>query len=197
MLPLAEKRLSDIISTSLDTSDRVTIFRQTTEAVKYIHDKGFMHRDIKSANILLEQSSPPLIRLVDFGSATKNPYSYNHMAGTIRYLAPEVIALKLKKSSDSYDKAVDIWSLGLVAYELLCRELVLFDRITLEVLDRLRAQVTSTASVPTHIGQLINRMLQWSAVHRLSAAELLQSLETIQKRVDDGRHFSVKHAREE
>ncbi|KAK5201811.1 hypothetical protein LTR16_001375 [Cryomyces antarcticus] len=90
----------------------------------YVHQQGLMHRDIKLDNIGLvnnNNSGQPLrVVLLDFGHATRNPTSTNHMKGTIRYLAPEVIALKRTVASHTnpYTNKVDTWALGICIYEL-------------------------------------------------------------------------------
>lgn len=154
-----------------------------------------MHRDIKPGNIIVVTSFSPNVQFVDFGAATADTQSFNHMAGTIRYLAPEVIALKNKESKIPYDRAIDIWGLGLVAYELSCRKFISFDYIIWENFVKLKDRLASTKWVPGDISELIQRMLQWSASGRISAAELLQSLGGMVSENVDHR-VAAKHSRE-
>jgi len=81
-----------------------------------------MHRDIKPGNLAVVSRKPLSAILLDFGAATLDQQSSDHMAGTIPYLAPEVIALKEGASRKPYDKMVDIWGLGLSCFELFCRK---------------------------------------------------------------------------
>lgn len=80
----------------------------------YLHKKRIIHRDIKPENILLDKKG--YAHLSDFNIAiqfnTNQPFIWN-MAGTIAYMAPEMLARK------GYSTAIDWWSLGVVAYELL------------------------------------------------------------------------------
>lgn len=79
-----------------------------------------MHRDIKPDNIGVSGSSEQTLKyiLLDFGHATRESSSKDHEKGTLRYLAPEVMALKYRKSTVPYDFRVDIWALGVTALEL-------------------------------------------------------------------------------
>ncbi|KAB1264292.1 Calcium/calmodulin-dependent protein kinase type 1 [Camelus dromedarius] len=87
------------------------------DAVKYLHDLGIVHRDLKPENLLyysLDEDSK--IMISDFGlSKMEDPSSVLSTAcGTPGYVAPEVLAQK------PYSKAVDCWSIGVIAYILLC-----------------------------------------------------------------------------
>ncbi|NXR59155.1 NEK3 kinase, partial [Rhadina sibilatrix] len=88
-------------------------FVQMCLAVKYIHDKRVLHRDIKSKNVFLTQSGK--VKLGDFGSARllAHPMSYAcTYVGTPYYVPPEIW------ESRPYNNKSDIWSLGCILYEL-------------------------------------------------------------------------------
>ncbi|KAL1836162.1 hypothetical protein VTJ49DRAFT_5488 [Mycothermus thermophilus] len=90
------------------------ILRQALSALRYLHerDEPIVHRDIKPGNILVQSRSPYLhIKLSDFGLSRASPDYLKTWCGTSSYAAPEVI------ERENYDKAVDIWSLGVVVYE--------------------------------------------------------------------------------
>lgn len=82
--------------------------------VSYLHDKGIIHRDLKPENILLTGNCDYSIKIADFGSAClKNEAkSLNGIAGTPYYLAPDVL-------KDAYDEKVDIWSIGIMLFQLI------------------------------------------------------------------------------
>lgn len=93
-----------------------TIIHALATALFYLHSYGIVHRDIKLDNILMTDSTDGAEpKLMDFGlSKMIGPNEHcKEPFGTVGYAAPEVI------SGKSYDKAVDIWSLGVVLYILL------------------------------------------------------------------------------
>lgn len=82
-------------------------------ALDVVHQKGIIHRDIKPENILLDKNGN--VKLADFGWS--NFKSTNEIrttfCGTLDYLAPEML-----KSNHEHDFGVDIWSVGVLCYEL-------------------------------------------------------------------------------
>eukprot|EP01087_Luapelamoeba_hula_P018655 TRINITY_DN6048_c0_g1_i3.p1 TRINITY_DN6048_c0_g1~~TRINITY_DN6048_c0_g1_i3.p1 ORF type:complete len:587 (-),score=111.08 TRINITY_DN6048_c0_g1_i3:19-1779(-) len=89
------------------------ICRETLRALKYIHGLHRVHRDIKSDNILLNDSGA--VKLADFGYAaqlTRQRAKRTTVVGTPYWMAPEVIA------GTSYDSKVDIWSTGIMLMEM-------------------------------------------------------------------------------
>lgn len=93
------------------------IVRQLVHAIAHCHARDIVHRDIKMENVLLKNDEHSLeIRLADFGLAVQHSdeqLRLSDCAGTPFYLAPEVL-------DRSYDRACDVWSIGVFAYALLC-----------------------------------------------------------------------------
>lgn len=91
------------------------LFRQVISAVSYCHDQRIIHRDIKGENILLDEHMN--VKLIDFGLATfyKENECLEVPCGSPNYAAPEVLLKRKYKGPE-----VDIWSLGVVFYILVC-----------------------------------------------------------------------------
>ena len=92
------------------------IIRSLLEAVAHLHSKDIVHRDIKPENIIFAHSGEDSdIKLIDFGLSQihQKDEPMSNPVGTSYYMAPEVLLRK-------YDKSCDVWSIGIVAYILLC-----------------------------------------------------------------------------
>lgn len=88
---------------------------QMAGAIKYMHDKGIIHRDLKMGNVFLDQDMN--VKVGDFGLAALlmsgkdwNNCRRTTLCGTPNYIAPEI----LSKDKQGHDHAVDIWSLGII-----------------------------------------------------------------------------------
>ncbi|TPX07045.1 uncharacterized protein E0L32_011033 [Thyridium curvatum] len=94
-------------------------FTQLVGAVSYVHMQSCVHRDLKLENILLDKHEN--VKLVDFGFTREYEGKSNYLqtfCGTIAYSAPEML-----KGEKYAGEKVDIWSLGVILYALLCGEL--------------------------------------------------------------------------
>ena len=112
-----------IYSQRLDEPQRTEVCRQCIEGIAWVHDRWLMHLDIKPGNIGIESFEPLSAVIFDFGHAVFAETSYDHMKGAIPYLAPEVLNLKCDgPERHSYDKATDVWAMGLTGYQLLHRQ---------------------------------------------------------------------------
>jgi len=105
-------------SSCFSEDEAAKVMYQILTAVSYMHRKGVAHRDIKPENILLnskDKDSP--VKIIDFGLARKHDEDFEApmttIVGTPYYIAPDVLRKKYKKSCD-------LWSVGVVAYILLC-----------------------------------------------------------------------------
>ena len=91
---------------------------QMAAALNYMHKKHVMHRDIKPENILIGMHGE--IKLSDFGSSVHSPNKRrNTLCGTLDYLSPEMIKTRSGSQNDNYGQEVDLWALGVLAYEFL------------------------------------------------------------------------------
>jgi len=96
-------------------ADAANIIRQILEAIAYMHDHGVAHRDLKPENLLLALPNSNEIKITDFGlSKDFGEGVLQTSCGTPDYVAPEVL------KGQPYDHSVDIWSIGVITYILLC-----------------------------------------------------------------------------
>jgi serine/threonine protein kinase len=108
----------------LAPAEALAIVPQICDALQYAHDQGVVHRDIKPENVLLDRSGR--VKIADFGLAKligKGPDDFTltgtqQVMGTPRYMAPEQI-----ERPSAVDHRADIYSLGVVIYEMLTGEL--------------------------------------------------------------------------
>jgi serine/threonine protein kinase len=85
-------------------------------AVQHLHSQSIVHRDLKPENILYKTPNDDHLVLSDFGLSVDVPdgRSLTQPCGTLQYAAPEVLTAR------TYQKAVDMWGIGVIAYALLC-----------------------------------------------------------------------------
>lgn len=96
--------------------DAAHIVRQILSAVEYLHKNDIAHRDLKPENLLSAGSAEKeVIKIADFGfSKNFGEEKLMTSCGSPGYVAPEVL------TCESYDKSVDMWSVGVILYILLC-----------------------------------------------------------------------------
>jgi serine/threonine protein kinase len=111
-------------SGNLSPQEALVIVPHICDALQYAHDQGIVHRDVKPENVLLDKSGR--VKIADFGLAkllTQSPLDYTlthsmQVMGTPRYMAPEQI-----EHPTDVDHRADIYSLGVMFYEMLTGEL--------------------------------------------------------------------------
>ncbi len=106
----------------LTVRERLALFTKVCDAVHHGHQRGIIHRDIKPANILVDVAGEP--RIIDFGVArstdsdvalTSQATDHKQIVGTVQYMSPE----QCEGDPQELDSRSDVYSLGVVLYELL------------------------------------------------------------------------------
>src|SRR5262245_10896406 len=109
----------------VSTRERLDLFIQVCKAIQHAHEKGIIHRDIKPSNVMVTlHDAVPIPKIIDFGVAKATHHrltektlftAYGACIGTPTYMSPEQAEL----SGLDVDKRSDVYSLGVVLYELL------------------------------------------------------------------------------
>ncbi len=110
----------------IDIRARVSLFVQACDAVHHGHQKGIIHRDLKPGNVLVDSDGH--VKIIDFGVAritdsdiavTTLQTDVGQLVGTLQYMSPE----QCEADPLNLDTRTDVYSLGIMLYELLCRRL--------------------------------------------------------------------------
>lgn len=152
------------------------IIMQTADALAFAHSKGVVHRDIKPENILLDSECRP--RLVDFGLAKDDSLGsitvQEKVEGTPYYMSPEQAHL----IEDRVDARTDIYSLGVVLYELLTRSRPFEGKTAQEVISKIIRRdpkpVRSVApEVPRDLAVICSKAMEKQPGDRYSTVQAL------------------------
>ena len=183
-------------------ADFCAIAVQCTEALSAAHAKGIMHGDIKPANIMLTRDGS--VKICDFGLARRlqtgdvsgdTTSVHRGIAGTPAYLAPEVV------HEQSVDERADIFSLGVVFYEMLAGRNPFATRHVVATLDRVLNHAPEPIDraapfVPARLARVVHRMLEKDPRERYATAaevgEALSSISAQHSRADTRRQLVAR-----
>ena len=164
--------------------DCLKIMAQIVDAVSKIHSKGIVHRDLKPENILLveQDGEKNFVKLLDFGLAKSASLTRltetGEILGTINYLPPERI------SRQEFSPAGDIYSLGVVFYEMVTREKPFLGETPLdvikEILDKEPVEpIKFRSDIPTALNDLILKMMNKEPAARPSEKVLSETIKKL------------------
>lgn len=152
------------------------IISQVAEALSYLHQRDILHRDIKPANFKIQPDG--IVKMLDFGIA-KHKYSpkftqQGFMVGTTEYMAPEMFEQDVNKKSD-------IWSLGVMMYEMLTGHLPFQANNPLALRNQiLKAKFTDpqilVPEIPNNQLEVIEKSLLTNPNNRLNAQQIVKLL---------------------
>jgi len=155
--------------------DASNIIRQLLEAVKYLHDSGIVHRDLKVDNILCDTKGQDLhVYVADFGLArifdSTGDVLMQSRVGSLEYTAPEIFANK------PYDKSCDLWSVGVITYILLTGLFPFADKNPMKLYEKITNVDYNWEECPDvspHVKHFVGELLVLTPKDRYSAEQAL------------------------
>ncbi|MEI8246187.1 MAG: protein kinase [Lentisphaerota bacterium] len=178
---------------SLAFDRRIKIILQLCDALNTVHSCGMLHRDIKPANIMMQKNLS--VKLSDFGIARTIDFNKNmkmEITGSPAYMAQEAF-----RGSHYVDQRSDIFSLGVVSYELLTGQRPFRGSCITDIVKAQKNQKTKIAekqfaSLPCGVQAMLNKMLKFNPEDRFqSAGEIIQELKVMIH--NDGRRRPCKN----
>ena len=168
----AQGELFDILEDDRSLPEDVvrSIARQLVQALHYLHSHRVLHRDMKPQNVLLGAGSR--VMLCDFGFArAMSPQTtvLTSIKGTPLYMAPELV------QEQPYNHTVDLWSLGIILYELYCGQPPFYTNNIYSLISLIVQQdVTYPPEMSPHFKSFLSGLLTKRPEHRLAWPQLLQ-----------------------
>jgi len=150
-----------------DERQSATYIQALCSALLYLHERDIIHRDIKPENLLLGHKG--VLKIADFGWSVHEPNSMRMtLCGTVDYLPPEMVQGK------PHTKNVDLWSLGVLCFELLVGHAPFYSKVYDETYKKI---LKVDYKLPEHISKaaahLISKLLVLNPQHRLPLDQVM------------------------
>jgi serine/threonine-protein kinase len=178
-----------IKSGPLKLEEALEIAMQVSEGLKEAHEKGIVHRDIKSANVMLTEKGQA--KIMDFGIAKfaerTNLTKTATIMGTVEYMSPE------QTLGEAVDHRTDIWSLGVVLYEMITGQLPFkgeYSQVVFHsILNKPPQPITSLRSgIPLQLEAIADKCLEKDPSERYqTVADLIADLKRLKRDVTTGK----------
>ncbi|HXV32698.1 MAG TPA: serine/threonine-protein kinase [Gaiellaceae bacterium] len=177
----------------LDDWSAVEAAAQVLEALAHAHSKGVVHRDVKPANVMLEDGEEVSVRLLDFGLAqlehADTLTAVGDVPGTLAYIAPERLA------GEEATGAADVWAAGVLLWEALAGRHPFWAVSPLETARRVEQGAQPLAQLrpdlPQELCRAVDRMLALDPRKRPTAKQALNLLRTVEERRTERRRAAT------
>ena len=146
-----------------------SIFKQIYDAVKYIHNKNIINRDLKTNNVVFLDQEKTKVAIIDFGISSTFSGGDVLNAGTLKYLPPETFQENNKNSIK-----IDMWALGVILYILYFKKFPYDGKNSTEIKNKILFEPVSypkNVKVRKTLMNLINKLLDKNSDDRISTAD--------------------------
>ncbi|CAK70399.1 unnamed protein product (macronuclear) [Paramecium tetraurelia] len=188
---------------SFNLVQKFKLFKQMIKGVKELHALGYCHRDLKPENFVYfeNQRKSYTVKLIDFGLAKKDSTRLKTLqVGTWTYMSPEVMI-----GEGNYDKTADVWSLGIILYQMLTTEYLLKAKNQKDLMFQMHAltqvQINLTIDQTNCMGQqekeIIKSMLQKESQHRCNLDIILNKIDELLKEIKEQEQKEIQQFKDQ
>lgn len=168
-----DKRIADVDAKPFVIHEAADIGRQVADALAYSHAGGVLHRDVKPANVLIDENGTA--QVTDFGLArntSDDPTMTQTLSGSPRYMAPE-------RFTGQSDARADVYALGLTLYEMIAGVPAFTESDPHQLMEavrqhRIKPLSSHRGGVPVDLATIITKAISVEPAHRYQTATQLR-----------------------